>query len=173
MNLCKIVVISFLQFSWRKKRGSFECSTRDVEARRCKSPWKTRASSRLIRTVCKLKRVSVRLFFLFSFSFFFFFLFLLFLLDVHQLVLASGLNADLNTKRETAILLRPWGPNNSTIVPDVYSSTGRSDRNETNLNPFEINFFPRVLIEYKLIRTRFFLRVCVYERRNKVVASYV
>ena len=98
---------------------------------------------------------------------------MLFLLDVHQLVLASGLNADLNTKRETAILLRPWGPNNSTIVPDVYSSTGRSDRNETNLNPFEINFFPRVLIEYKLIRTRFFLRVCVYERRNKVVASYV
>lgn len=91
----------------RVQRGNVEAR---ASTRRCKSPWKTRASSRLIRTVCKLKRVSVRFFFFsfFSFSFFSSF-FLFFLSGVRQLVFASGLNADLNTKRETAILLRPWG----------------------------------------------------------------
>lgn len=104
-------------------------------------------------------------FFFFSFfssSFFFsFFFFLFFLFGVHQLVFASGLNADLNTKRETAILLRPWGLNNSTIVRDVYSCTGWSDRNETILIPLK-EIFVRVLIGYKLIRARFLKLVRVY-----------
>lgn len=67
--------------------------------------------------------------------------------------------------------------NNSTTVRDVYSSTGRSDRNETK-SSFKRNFsrfFVRVLIGYKLIRTRFLklVRVGVCERRGviKLVVS--
>lgn len=118
----------------------------------------------------------------FSFSFFSSSFFLFFLSGVHQLVFASGLNADLNTKRETAILLRPWGlwTTRRPCETTVYSPTGRSDRNETKSFPLLKEIFPdflfTVLIGYKLIRARFLklVRVCVWKtRRNKVGSKWL
>lgn len=168
-------------------RGSFESSTRDVEARastrRCKSPWKTRASSRLIRTVCKLKRVSVRFFFLLLFLF----LLLLLLLLLVLLIRCAPTRVRFWVKRWSKYetwncntLATVGSVNNSTTVRDVYSLTGRSDRNETKSSPLLKEIFPdflfTVLIGYKLIRARFLklVRVCVWKtRRNKVGSKWL
>lgn len=101
----------------RRQRDSFENSREKrtqaearASTRRRKNPWKTRAPSRSIRTACKLQAATQIFFFLFAAR-----------VHVQQLVFASELNADLNTKRAILLLLETVGSERFEILNNAYT----------------------------------------------------